>query len=345
MIRTAFAALALLVCCTLRAQTPPLIDTHSHLDHAGNLGNLGAALDAALADMERLGVRLSILLPPPQVGGLRVLYDCDALLFAARRQPGRIVLVGGGGTLNPLIHATAPQEVGEEHRQRLRALADEALACGAKGFGEIAAHHLSHARMGAHHPYEWVAPDHPLLLLLADIAAEKGLPIDLHLDLVPADMPRPDRPGFNPSNPPVLKENLAAFERLLAHNRKAKIVWAHAGTDPLLTRTPTLQRELLGRHPNLYMSLRPGRGGPAPAIALDAQGVLKPDWLALLRDFPDRFVLGSDQFHPPYPGARRTPAEGYDNLRRLIDQLPQELARAIAFENAERLYGLAHRER
>jgi predicted TIM-barrel fold metal-dependent hydrolase len=340
-LRKLLAGLALLTSFALHAQQLPLIDTHSHLDHGGNIGSLGAALDSALADMDRLGVRLSILLPPPQVASLRVVYDCDALQFAVRRQPGRIALVAGGGTLNPMIQSTAADGVTEDAKRRFRALAEEAAACGAKGFGEIAAHHISHGRMGAQHPYEWVPPDHPLLLLLADIAAEKGLPIDLHLDLVPADMPRPDRPAFNPSNPAVFKENLAAFERLLAHNRKARIIWAHAGTDPLQTRTPQIQRELLGRHANLFMSLRPGPGGPHPTFALDPQGALKPEWLALLRDFPDRFVLGSDQFHPPFASARRTPAEGYDNLRRLIEQLPPALARTIAHENAERLYGLA----
>lgn len=339
--RKHLVALALLTACAVRAQPIPLVDTHSHLDHAGSLGNLEAALAAALADMDRLGVRLSVLLPPPQVAELRVVYECDDLQFAARKHPGRIALVGGGGTLNPMIQSTAPDAVTEEKKQRFRALAEKALACGAKGFGEIAAHHISHGRMGAQHPYEWVPPDHPLLLLLADLAAERNLPIDLHLDLVPADMPRPERPGFNPSNPAVFKENQAGFERLLAHNRKARIVWAHAGTDPLLTRTPELQRELLARHPNLHMSLRPGPGGPHPTFALDPRGTLKPAWLALLRDFPDRFMLGSDQFHPPYAAARRTPAEGYDNLRRLVEQLPPDLARAIAHENAERLYGLA----
>lgn len=339
--RRPFIVFALLLSCGVRAQPIPLIDTHSHLDHAGSLGNLEAALQAAVADMERVGVRLSILLPPPQVMSLRAVYECDSLQFAARKHPGRIALVGGGGTLNPMIQDTAPEAVDEDKRRRFRALAEQVLGCGARGFGEITAHHISHGRMGAQHPYEWVPPDHPLLLLLADIAAEKGLPIDLHVDLVPADMPRPDRPAFNPSNPAVFKENLAAFERLLAHNRKANIIWAHAGTDPLLTRTPQRQRELLGRHPNLHMSLRPGPGGPHPTFALDPQGALKPEWLALLRDFPDRFMLGSDQFHPAYPGARRTPAEGYDNLRRLVEQLPPELARAIASENAERLYGLA----
>ena len=34
------------------------------------------------------------------------------------------------------------------------------------------------------------------------------------------------------------ERDVAAFERLLAHNRNARFVWAHAGTDSLGTRTP-----------------------------------------------------------------------------------------------------------
>jgi len=337
------AALFVTAASAAAAQTIALVDTHSHLDHGGSLASMGAALEQAIADMNRIGVRHSLFLPPPQVHGLKVVYDCRQLKFAADKYPDRVSLIGGGGTLNPLLQETDPAVVTETVRTKFRELAEEVAACGIKAFGEIAAHHLSLGRMGQQHPYEWVPPDHPLLLLLADIAAEKGIPIDLHLDLVPGDMPRPDRPGFNPQNPEVLKANLAGLERLLAHNRKARIIWAHAGTDPLLTRTPQIQRELLRRHPNLYMSLRPGppdRGVPPEAIAFGPQGRLKPGWLDLLRDFPDRFVLGSDQFHPPYPAARRVPAEAYDGMRHLIGQLPPDLQRAIAYENAERIFGI-----
>lgn len=54
------------------------------------------------------------------------------------------------------------------------------------------------------------------------------MPIDIHMEAVPDDMPLPL--GLNPShNPGILKANISAFERLLSHNRKAKIIWAHAG--------------------------------------------------------------------------------------------------------------------
>lgn len=339
-IRRIAACICLLLAGNAFAQSVPMVDTHSHLDHGGNLASMGAALDQAVADMDRIGVRFSILLPPPQVTQLRVVYDCDQLTFAARRHPQRIGVVGGGGTLNPMLQNTDAGSVDDGVRRRFRTAAEEVLACGALGFGEIAAHHLSLGRMGAQHPYEWIPPDHPLMLLLADIAAEKGVPIDLHLDLVPADMPRPDRPNFNAANPAILKENLAGFERLLAYQRGARIIWAHAGSDPLLTRVPALQRQLLSRHPNLYMSLRPGpaKGGPPPAIAFDDGGALKPAWIDLIREFPDRFVLGSDEFHPSFADARRTP--GIDGLRLLVERLPAEIRTRVAHENAERLFRL-----
>jgi len=64
---------------------------------------------------------------------------------------------------------------------------------------------------------ESVPADHPLLLLLVDIAARHDVPIDLHFDPVLEKMARPD---WAPStNPAVLPANFPAFERLLAHNR------------------------------------------------------------------------------------------------------------------------------
>lgn len=315
----------------------PLIDTHAHLD--GAPGQFDAALDFALGDMDRHGVSRTVLLPPPQPPGFRFPYDLAELRTAAARHPQRIAVAAGGGTLNPLIHDIAAAEVSDAQRQRFRAAAEAVLKDGALAFGEIAAHHLSSARMGQYHPYESVAADHPLLLLLADIAAEKGVPIDLHLDVVPRDMALPPGP-FNPATPRELAANLPAFERLLAHNRQAVIVWAHAGADPLRTRTPAMQRELLARHANLHMSLRVGRGGPHPSAAMTEDGQLKPEWRELLVEFPDRFVIGSDSFHPPHGNARRTPAEALGFSRALVEQLPEAVGRAVAYGNAVRLYRL-----
>lgn len=334
-LRTPLALAVLLALATnVGAEPGYIVDTHVHLDP---MDDVHAGVSAAIATMDRFHIRRIVLMSPPRPPNRPFRYDIETLLFAAEKYPGRISLAGGGGTLNATIQATAPGAVTDGVKQKFRAAANEILAKGAVGFGEIAIQHLSLSPMGPNHPYESVAADHPLLLTLADIAAASQRPIDLHIDLTPEDMALPPRPIFNPTNPSKLKANLPAFERLLDHNGAAKIIWAHAGTDPLGTRTPAIERELLERHANLYMSLRVGRTGPAPTFALDDGAHLKPVWLALIRDFPGRFVLGSDLF---YGGTRGPGEQELKNFWQLLCELPSDLAERIAHRNAEELYRL-----
>src|SRR4029078_6949894 len=130
----------------------------------------------------------------------RDIYEADKLRVAIDKYPGRVFLAGGGGSLNLTLQQTPPDDVTDAVARKFRADAERLTTLGIVGFGEIAIHHLSMRPMGPQHPYEATAADHPLLLLLADIAAAKGLPIDVHLDAVPDDMPLPDRPVFNTTN-------------------------------------------------------------------------------------------------------------------------------------------------
>ena len=324
------------------AQVPGIIDTHAHIPGGGQRGtDFRGSLDAALRRMDQYGIRRAIIMPPPMVAGMPGAYDIESYAFAGQAYAGRILPGGGGGSLNAMIQTSAPDKVTDDDKKAFRKRAEEIVAAGAVAFGEIALHHLSLRLMGPQHPYEWTPPDHPLLMLLADIAAGNNIPMDLHLDLVPEDMNVPDRPVFNSTNPALLKANMAAFERLLAHNRGARIVWAHAGTDPLGTRTPQIQRELLSRNPNLFMSLRLGGAAPPPIFALGPDKKLKPFWLALFRDFPDRFVIGTDFFHTSGSGPQRGAGEEtLENYRATLAQMPPELAEAIARGNAEKIYRL-----
>jgi predicted TIM-barrel fold metal-dependent hydrolase len=173
-----------------------------------------------------------------------------------------------------------------------------------------------------------------LFLLLADVGAKHGKPIVLHMEAVPKEMPLPE--GLkSPPNAPQLHENIAAFERLLAHNPKAKIIWAHAGTDGTGFRTPELMRRLLQAHPNLYMELKLDGSAAAKNPPL-VDGKVSPDWLKLLQDFPDRFIIGSDQHYPAPPGQQRWQAPVL-----VLNQLPAELQSKIARENAMHIYGMA----
>jgi hypothetical protein len=103
---------------------------------------------------------------------------------------------------------------------------------------------------------------------------------------------------------------------------------------------------LLGRHSNLALSIRPT--APFPGSMVHPKGGINEEWIAVLRDFPDRFVIGSDSFvvAERYTGAeaprvfeQRSEIQRR-GIRRLLSHLPTELARRIGYENAERLYRL-----
>lgn len=197
---------------------------------------------------------------------------------------------------------------------------------------------LEHFSFGDH-PYMSVAPDHPLLLLLVSIAAKGNVLVDLHMEAVPVDRPMPElwqgrRNPRETGNPARLKANLPAFERLLAHDRKAKIVWAHAGWDNSGERTVELMRRLLASHLNLYISIKLDRRHPRLTTPFALFGGIRREWLALFAECPDRFVTGSDHFYGEEPGNRLSP------MRDFVNALPPELAGKIARENAIRLYRL-----
>lgn len=316
-----------------------LIDTHAHFQTIP-YKELDASRKAALANMDRASIARSLLMPPPfSTLTPQWFYDIEDLQFVVRENPGRFALLGGS-SLNIMIHGTAASAVTEEVRLKFRKRALEIVAAGAVGFGEISALHVSIPAMGPQHAYEDAPPDHPLLLLLADIAAENDIPIDLHCDLVPEDMPLPEVLLPNPLNPRRLKANLPALKRLLSHNSKARIVWSHVGLEPVPTRQPDVVRQMFHAHPNLFMSFRLNRGLPRPAAALDPEGRLKPVWIELIREFPDRFMLGSDAFYGRNGIVRGSSEEGMRNMRGLIEQLPPELKSKVASENAIRLYRL-----
>ncbi len=124
------------------------------------------------------------------------------------------------------------------------------------------------------------------------------------MEAVPQDMPLPA--GLkSPPNAPRLHANIAAFERLLSHNPRAKIIWAHLGSDNTGYRTVELDRRLLLAHPNLYMEIKTDPQSHGLNYPLAADGKLKPEWLQLFTDFPDRFVIGSDQHYPEPKGQAR----------------------------------------
>ncbi len=164
----------------------------------------------------------------------------------------------------------------------------------------------------------------------------------MHMEAIPQTMPLLSR-FQSPPNPRVLKPNIAAFERLLAHNRRANIIWVHLGWDNTEKRTFALTRTLLAENPNLYMSIRIASGMQErkvakPTFPLDEKGRLKDQWLTLFQEFPDRFLIGSDEIIKP---SNNHPSAGsIRSTVSMLKQLPEKLRRQIGYENAYRIYKL-----
>ena len=303
----------------------PYVEEHTHFDYMDPDGTVRSALAA----LGRQNAAMIFFQMPPDTFNHPGRFDAEVLLPAAKKYPGKLAVLGGGGTLNAMIiQSVANGDAGPAVQKKFKERAEELLREGVIGFGEMTAEHYDGVT-----PYQYAPADHPLYLLLADIAAEHGVPIDLHMEAVPQGMPLPA--GLkSPPNPPMLHANIAAFERLLAHNPRAKIIWAHAGADGTGYRTPDLCRRLLLAHANLYMEIKTDPEAPGMNYPL-ADGKIKPEWLKLFTDFSDRFIMGSDQ-HYPEP---QDPEQRWQELVLLFNQLPSDIRRKIGTENVAHIYG------
>lgn len=157
--------------------------------------------------------------------------------------------------------------------------------------------------LGEFHLYDSANANGPTAKRLMQLAQERDLPVLAHVDDVAIDM-------------------------LMAHAPEARIIWAHTGIGGV---SVDRVRALLQRYPTLMgeLSYRPG--------LTDRTGGLSAAWKALLSEFSDRFMVGSDT----WINARW---EGYEGLmadaRRWLADLPPQAAQRIAWGNGARLFGL-----
>jgi hypothetical protein len=118
----------------------------------------------------------------------------------------------------------------------------------------------------------------------------------------------------------------SAIEQLFGFQPGARILWAHTG----MSEPAAKVAELLERYPRLYgeLSYRSGVGNG-----------LSEEWRALLLRFPDRFVYGSDTWIPSrWSQVDNLTQEAQDWLA----TMPPAVAKAIAYGNAQRLFGQAN---
>ncbi|NQW09839.1 MAG: amidohydrolase family protein [Alphaproteobacteria bacterium] len=113
-----------------------------------------------------------------------------------------------------------------------------------------------------------------------------------------------------------------AVERVFAQDPDARVLWAHSGFDQ-----PEAIGALLAKYDHLWADLafrsEHGADGTVPSV-----------WRGLFDRFPDRFMIGTDTYTPErwyYVGPHATWTRAW------LADLPPELARRIAYENAETL--------
>ena len=142
----------------------------------------------------------------------------------------------------------------------------------------------------------------PVLMALADMAAERGLMLQIHGDAEVIDAVSARQPGVT-------------------------VLWAHLGTKP----RPQAIAPVLARHPNLYAdtSVRDGR-------FVDEQGRLRAEWRAFFTEHADRVLVGVDTF---WTRRWRRFDEVAAEIRGWLGQLPPAVADKLAHGNGERLFG------
>jgi hypothetical protein len=313
------------------ASLTPFVEVHSHFGGK----DPAAAIEDALRVMPMENCAKVIFMPSPFAAEQTNRFDDEVIMAAEKDHRDKFAFLGGGGTLNVMIQQSVMSgDSGPEVVKMFKERAEQIMRDGASGFGEMTPEHFA---MNANGFYEYAPADHPLFLALMDVSAEHdGAPISVHMEAVPTPMPIPAELASFHNNAPQLHANIPAFERLLSHNPHGNIVWAHEGWDNTGGRTVELSRRLLKAHPNLYMEIKidPVEPGKNYILANAGSGAIKPEWLQLFKDFPDRFVIGSDQVYPEPKGQ----PQHWQSSVTLLNQLPADLRKKIAFENTARLY-------
>lgn len=158
----------------------------------------------------------------------------------------------------------------------------------------------------------------PTIAALFDLAAEFDVPVLLHTEFSRANYTL----GLCRAHP------------------QTRFLWAHAGS----MLPPDEVRRVLADCNNVHAELSardPWRHRANPIV--DADGRLFPDWKALIVDYADRFMVGSD---PVWPVEQLNPWDepdsGWIELPRFIrfhrdwlSQLPPDVAQAIRWDNAQ----------
>jgi predicted TIM-barrel fold metal-dependent hydrolase len=243
----------------------------------------------------------------------------DAYAAAMKRHNvGKVILLGVGGAQKDDAawiaaaakkypgQVVAGQPVPDPTGASAAARLDGELAkSGAKAVGEIHVRQVSRKIDRS--------PADPAFVKLLEVAAKHKTPVVIHDELN--------------------AEATRSLEAALSAVPSATIVLAHGGES-----TPAALEGLLAKHSNLVVDLSGMHFQRTPALATE-KGPLDAGWKALIVKHPDRFVMGIDVW-----AARLFEPAMLDRLmtwtRRILGELPPEVAERVAHRNATALFHL-----
>lgn len=228
----------------------------------------------------------------------------DSVREAAQRHPGRLIPFA---SISP--ERTAYRPAWERDDPALLQDLDAMLSSGAfRGIGEISAAHFPSAGFGETD----FSPTGPMMTGILELARKHKVPVLLHVETT----------------------RMGELGTLLERFRDVDVIWAHGGYTPLF-----LARRMLQRHPNLYYELsartwpRHPRS-PDYTILRDGERVW-PEWLQLIEEMPQRFLVGTDASH-------RSPdseAMKFASVQAFLRQLRPPARELVARGNLLRLVG------
>lgn len=228
----------------------------------------------------------------------------DSVREAAQRHPGRLIPFA---SISP--ERTAYRPAWERDDPALLQELDAMLSSGAfRGIGEISAAHFPSAGFGETD----FSPTGPMMTGILELARKHKVPVLLHVETT----------------------RMGELGTLLERFRDVDVIWAHGGYTPLF-----LARRMLQRHPNLYYELsartwpRHPRS-PDYTILRDGERVW-PEWLQLIEEMPQRFLVGTDASHR----SADSEAMKFASVQAFLRQLRPPARELVARGNLLRLVG------
>jgi predicted TIM-barrel fold metal-dependent hydrolase len=164
--------------------------------------------------------------------------------------------------------------------------------------------------------------NHEALAAIYDLAAEHDLPVLIHSNITSVRMKEP--------------LYLGELEEVLQSHPNTRFIWAHAGTSDAINRRMKMSfldnevSRLLGTYDNLWIDL--SWSILDEYLLTSDKDNVRSHWLAIIRQYPERFVIGSDLV-----GSFDRIGEKMNEFDVLLDELTESEADMVARQNLLRV--------